>query len=129
MERDALSRLLAFGQGAYFLATGAWALLHLPSFLFVTGPKNDLWLVQTVGVLVAAIGLALLLAAGRDRVTLETRVLAVTSALGLAAVETWYALAGSIRGVYLLDALLELALIALWAVASLGARRAVAAPA
>ena len=58
-------RVIAGTQGSYFLLTGVWPLLHMRSFLAVTGPKTDLWLVETVGVLVAAIGAGLLLSAAR----------------------------------------------------------------
>jgi hypothetical protein len=39
--------------------------LNIRSFQAVTGPKTDLWLVQTVGVLVTVIGLTLCLATFR----------------------------------------------------------------
>lgn len=39
-------RAVGWSQGVYFGATGLWPILHLPSFLFVTGPKIDTWLVQ-----------------------------------------------------------------------------------
>src|SRR5687767_9483846 len=86
----------------------------MPSFLAVTGPKTDLWLVDTVGVLVLAVGVTLLVAAARRRVTFETRVLAVTSALGLAAIDVVFSLNGTIRAVYLLDAVAEIALVVAW---------------
>ena len=35
-----------------YLATGLWPLFNIESFQQVTGPKTDLWLVRTVGVLV-----------------------------------------------------------------------------
>jgi hypothetical protein len=35
--------LVALVQGVYFLLTGVWPIVHLPSFLAVTGPKTDLW--------------------------------------------------------------------------------------
>jgi hypothetical protein len=41
----------------------------MPSFLAVTGPKTDLWFVQTVGALIAVVGAALLLAACSGRIT------------------------------------------------------------
>jgi hypothetical protein len=44
-------------QAVYFLITGIWPLLHIESFMKVTGPKRDLWLVKTVGVLVTAIAM------------------------------------------------------------------------
>ena len=66
-------------QGAYYAATGVWALADIESFQVVTGPKADQWLVKTVGVLVTAIGGALALAGWRRRVTPEIRLLAVSS--------------------------------------------------
>jgi hypothetical protein len=45
---------LAARQGVYYLLTGVWPLPSIGSFQRVTGPKTDLWLVRTVGVLVAA---------------------------------------------------------------------------
>ena len=43
-------------------ATGIWPLLDIESFQDVTGSKTDLWLVRTVGVLVAVIDGVVLLA-------------------------------------------------------------------
>jgi hypothetical protein len=104
-------------QGLFYLATGIWPLLDIVSFQLVTGPKTDLWLVRTVGVLVAVIGAVLLLAAKRRRVTHEIVLLAVGSALGLAAIDVVYALSGRISAVYLADAVVEVGLALLWLVA------------
>ncbi|MGE3500053.1 MAG: hypothetical protein AB7N53_19505, partial [Candidatus Binatia bacterium] len=52
----------ALVQGIYFFTTGVWPLIHRASFEAVTGPKVDYWLVETVGILVAVIGLTLLAA-------------------------------------------------------------------
>jgi hypothetical protein len=114
-ESKSLAEGLAVGQGAYYLATGVWPLLHMRSFLAVTGPKTDLWLVKTVGALVGVIGAALLEAGRRGRVTRETALLAGGSAAALAAVDVVYASRGRIPPVYLLDAVPELALAAGWA--------------
>jgi hypothetical protein len=94
-------------QGAYYLATGIWPILHMRSFERVTGPKTDRWLVCTVGVLVSVIGGTLLAAARRDRETREIELLATGSAIGLAAVETVTALRGRIAPIYLADAALQ----------------------
>ena len=51
----------------YFMLTGIWPVVHMPSFIAVTGPKTDLWLVRTVGLLIAGIGLCSL----RDRCDLR----------------------------------------------------------
>ena len=104
-------------QGLYFAATGLWPIVSITTFQMVTGPKTDLWLVKTVGVLVIAIGAVLIVAALRRRITPEILLLAVTSALGLAAIDVIYVSRGRISPVYLLDAAAELILVALWAFA------------
>lgn len=111
---SSLAHWLAFGQGIYFGLTGLWPLLHMPSFLAVTGPKVDLWLVRTVGVLILAIGATLCSAGWRRRVTMEIAVLAVGSAVGLAAIDCFYVFVGRIPPIYLADAAAEALLIAAW---------------
>ena len=119
MQRVVVRRLalLAALQGAYFALTGAWALVHIESFMLVTGPKTDVWLVKTVGILVLAIGIALLVAAARERVSLEVAILAIGTAAGLAAIDIVYATTDVIRDVYLLDAAAEALLILAWGAA------------
>lgn len=115
-------KTLAAVQGAYYFVTGVWPLLSLRSFMAVTGPKVDTWLVRTVGVLVALIGGALASAGARRAVTPELSGLAAGSALGLATIDTVYATKGRISRIYLLDALVEIALVAGWVLAARGAR-------
>jgi hypothetical protein len=105
---------LALAQGLFYVATGLWPLIDIVSFQVVTGPKTDLWLVRTVGVLVTVVGAVLLAAWRARRVTPEIVLLAVGSALGLAAIDLRYALAGRISAVYLADALVEIALSLAW---------------
>jgi hypothetical protein len=88
----------------------------------VTGPKTDLWLVKTVGVLVAVIGGALMLAGTSRRTTPEIALLAAGSAGGLAAIDTVYTAKRRISPIYLLDAAAELALLGLWITARASAR-------
>jgi hypothetical protein len=107
---------LALIQGIFYLATGIWPLVDIASFQMVTGPKTDLWLVKTVGVLVAVIGAVLLAASRRRRVTSEIVMLATGSALGLAAIDLIYASSGRISPVYLADAAAEIGLAVAWAV-------------
>jgi len=110
---------LAASQGAYYRATGVWPLVSLRSFEAVTGPKMEGWLVETVGALVSCVGSALLLAARRKRVTPEMALLGAGSALALAAIDTIYTARRRISPIYLLDAVLELALAASWVRAAL----------
>ena len=111
-------RTIAWIQCVYFLVTGLWPLVHLPSFMAVTGPKTDKWLVRTVGLLIVAIalemGTSLIWQSG---LSIETRVLAISSALALAGVDIVYVARGVIAKIYLADAVAELALVAAWVTA------------
>ncbi|HEX8310415.1 MAG TPA: hypothetical protein VF614_03790 [Chthoniobacteraceae bacterium] len=111
--------ILATLHGSFYVITGVWPLVHISSFLAVTGPKTDLWLVRTVGLLVTVIGVALLLAGRRRAVTPEIEVLAIGSALALMMIDIIYVSAGVIPPIYLADAAAELALILCWSVALL----------
>lgn len=106
--------LLAWFQGLYYAVAGIWPVLHIDSFMLVTGPKTDIWLVHTVGLLLVAVGVVLCLAAYWLRLTLETIVLAAGAALALTGIELVYTWKGTISTVYLLDAALEILLIAGW---------------
>lgn len=111
-------------QGLYYLATGLWPLLSIRTFQLVTGFKTDNlptgreadhWLVMTVGVLIAVIGLALLVAGARRRVTAEVVLLAVGSIAGLIGIDVAYTARGVIAPIYLADAAGEVVLLILWA--------------
>ncbi len=103
-------------QGIYYLATGLWPLLSLPTFVRVTGPKTDEWLVRTVGLLVGVSGVALLLAAWSGRVTPELILLGIGEAVSLAVIDVVYSLRGRISKIYLLDAVAEVVLLVGWVV-------------
>jgi hypothetical protein len=105
---------VALIQGIYYGLTGLWPLISIRTFQQVTGPKTDLWLVKTIGVLIAVIGAALCLAGMRGDVSPPLVVLAVASAVGLAAVDVIYASKRVISPIYLMDALVEFVLIGWW---------------
>ena len=105
---------MAVLQGIYWAVTGIWPLLHMPSFLWVTGPKNDLWLVRTVAVLILVIGVVLLMAGFRKRGTEEVKLLGILGAAGLTIIDVYYSLNDVISNIYLLDAAGEIILILLW---------------
>ena len=111
-----LLRITAAAQGVYFSATGIWPLIHMRSFLAVTGPKVDLWLVETVAVLVLGIGLALLVAAARDRIGPDLLVMVLVVSIGLASIDTIYPMRDRIWNIYLLDAIAQLGFILLWSI-------------
>lgn len=105
-----------------YLLTGLWPLVSMDTFLAVTGPKTDLWLVRTVGVLVAAVGAGLLAAGVRRTVTLELGFVAAGAAASLAAIDIIYVSLGVIPPIYLADAAVEVPIAVLWLVAGARAR-------
>lgn len=111
---------LSMIQALYYIPTGVWPLIHVRSFLWVTGPKTDLWLLQTIGVLITAIGASLLVAGWGGVIGRETVVLAMTSAIGLAAVDVVLVSRGVISRIYAVDAVIEGILISCWVAAISG---------
>jgi len=112
-------------QGLYFLVTGIWPLVSIDTFQAVTGPKTDNlatgllidhWLVKTAGVLITAIGITLLTGAWRRSSSVELAVLAISASVGLAFIDVFYVARQVIAPIYLLDAVIELALIGGWAI-------------
>ena len=109
-------RVVAYVQAGYYGPAGVWPILSLRSFAWITGPKVDGWLVRTVGALVSVIGVVVGLAAYRRRLTPEMELLAVGTALSLAAVDVVTVSQRRIRRIYLLDAAANLGLVAAWVV-------------
>ena len=109
-------RAILLAQAAYYVTTGIWPFASLRTFLRVTGRKTDIWLVRMVGALAAVNGAMLALLIARRRECAEGATLAVLSALAFGAVETSYALRGTIGRIYLADAAVEAAF--LWNAAS-----------
>jgi hypothetical protein len=120
-------RSVAIIHGIYFLVTGLWPLISIRTFQIVTGPKTDLWLVKTVGAVIAVIGLTILVAAlnfspgpeaaaanGTANLNFPIFLLAVASCLALCVVDINYSVKGVISKIYLLDAAIEICLVAGW---------------
>ena len=91
-------------------------MVHLPSFLVVTGPKVDTWLVQTVGALLAVTGVALTLAAQRRRLNGDWALVAGGQAASLGIVDVIFVSDDRISPIYLLDAAVEFPLAVGWLV-------------
>lgn len=110
-------------QGLYWFSAGIWPLLHVRSFLAVTGCKHDTWLVQTLGALIAVIGAALLIAWRVRSRAHETTFLAIASAAALMLIDIIFVFNQTISPIYMRDAMLELALILLWSAALITSAR------
>lgn len=98
-------------QGIYFYITGAWPVLHIESFLKVTCPKTDTWLVKTFGAVLMCIGTCFIAAALKKSITFSVIMLAMLSAFTLAAVDIYYVSRNVICRIYLADAAVETSLL------------------
>lgn len=90
-------------QGLYYLLTGIWPVIHINSFMLLTGYKTDIWLVKMVGLLAAVIGLSLLL-----RTKHPDKMLSIGAALAFISIDVYYTANGIISSIYLADALLQM---------------------
>lgn len=105
---------LAWIQGVYYSATGIWPIIHIQSFMGITGPKTDLWLVRTVGMLVLCIGIGLIIAAIKKQINISIFLIAAGAALGFLVVDLYYFWNDVILPVYLADALLQFMILIFW---------------
>ncbi|MEO6002741.1 MAG: hypothetical protein ABIS43_06290 [Opitutus sp.] len=94
--------------------TGVWPILHLRSFVALTGPKTDYWLVQTFGAVLAIIGIALFLAGRRRSVAVELWIVGAGTAAILGVCDLVFVTQRAIGPVYLLDPAAEGVLVAGW---------------
>lgn len=105
MKRYIKYTLLA--QGAYYILTGLWALVDIDTFMQVTGPKTDTWLVKALAFLFCAIGLVLVLA-WSEKALLLPSMLALCTAVFMASIDFYFYMKGTIPGVYALDGILQI---------------------
>lgn len=119
MRSSRLIPCLSISQGAYYLITAFWSMVSMRSFQRVTGPKTDIWLVRTVALLLIVIGKVLAVAGFQQRTVPEVPLLGAGSSAALAGIDIVYAVRGRISRIYLLDALVELVFLAVWARACL----------
>ena len=109
-----LLRALPWLQGAYYLIFGIWSLLSITSFMDLTGPKNDVWLVKTVGSLLIVSGLAIIAAAVRKRMPIEIVIVGAGNAIALAGIDLVYVFTKTIPAIYMLDAAVEIVFAVCW---------------
>jgi hypothetical protein len=101
-------------QGLYYLLLGLWPLVGIGSYQEATWDGHSPpWMAQAVGALLLVIGATLCLAAYRRQGSPEVLMLAFGSALALAAVDVHLVWRGYSL-LYLLDAVLQLGLVAFW---------------
>jgi hypothetical protein len=101
-------------QGLYFFVTGLWPIIDISTFMEVTGPKTDIWLVKMVGALTVAISLLLLIIAKRRHITIESLILILASTVSYLTIDVYYSLHNVISYIYLADAAIQAIIIFMW---------------
>ncbi|HLT74991.1 MAG TPA: hypothetical protein VKZ68_07885 [Ohtaekwangia sp.] len=107
-------RSLLIVQSVYTLITGVWPLIHIESFIAATGPKEDIWLVKTVGAMLIPVSLALAAFVWINASRIPAILLGGLMAVVFAVIDFHYALADVISNVYMLDGVLQLIFIIGW---------------
>ncbi|WP_343631161.1 hypothetical protein [Fluviicola sp.] len=113
MKRTGRKSLLTL-QTAYYFLTGLWPLVHITSFMEVSGYKTDVWLVKTVGALILCAALTFVVDLRLREYSLGVTFLSLSTATALFAIDLYYSLSGVISKVYLADGLFQLVFIAWW---------------
>ncbi len=118
-QRNLIRPSVALAQGSFYLLTGLWPVLGVRSFQRLTGPKTDVWLVKTVGLLTTAVGAVLVLGAN-DTDDSRLAALGAAAAAALAGIDLTYVSKRVISRVYLGDAAAQLAFVFGWIAAGRG---------
>lgn len=100
-------RALLWVQAVYYTVTALWGLLHIESFMAVTGQKLDIWLVKTVSVLIIPIAVCLFCGLFLNTHPLLLILVAGTAALGFACIDFYYTANKTIRWVYAVDGVVQ----------------------
>lgn len=115
-KQNKLLKVLLLAQGVYSLLTASWGLIDIESFMAITGPKSDVWLVKTVSVLIIPISLCLLSYLFTRSGFTQAAIVGITSAIGLGAIDFYYSLRDVISKVYLGDGFMQVLFLLMWAV-------------
>lgn len=106
-------RLLIGIQSLYMIATAVWPIAHIESFIDVTGPKTDIWLVKTVGALLIPMAIALFIQMFVER-NATAFILGGGSATAFIIIDFYYALHDVISNIYLADGAAQLVFLLSW---------------
>jgi hypothetical protein len=105
---------ILFIQGLYYLVNGFWPIIHIKSFMVVTDPKEDLWLVKTFGMFIAVGGISMIVGALQGKFNKPLFTLAILGAMGFIVFEVYYVWTHVISRIYLADATFQFILLLLW---------------
>jgi hypothetical protein len=106
--------VLVMLQSVYFFITAVWPLVHIKSFMWVTGYKTDVWLVKTVSAILVPISLTMafhLLLKTDHRPLL---LLGLSTNISFICIDVYYSLTNVISDIYLVDAAIQGCFLIAW---------------
>lgn len=109
-----LLRIVIWTHATYILVTGLWPLIDIGSFIAATGPKQDIWLVKTVGALLLPIAICLYSYLLVNTDFKPAILLGSLTAIAFICINFYYALNDVISNVYLLDGAVEFLFLIGW---------------
>jgi hypothetical protein len=109
-----ITRILLWVQSSYMLLTAIWPLVDIHSFMKVTGPKTDIWLVKTVGALLIPVGLCLMYHLFIRTDQRPAILLGGLTAVSFICVDFYYALNDVISDIYMADGVLQIIFLSAW---------------
>jgi hypothetical protein len=98
----------------YIFVTAVWPIIHIQSFMIVTGPKTDIWLVKTVGALLIPISLTMVAQLNTSNEKKPLMILGAFTAIAFICIDLYYSLNDTIPDIYLADAAIEFIFLAGW---------------
>jgi hypothetical protein len=113
MNRKQLYKTALMLQGMYIFLTALWPIVDINSFMVITGPKTDTWLVKTVAVSLICVSLFFLLSSPKSEDLVVTFIACIFS-FGFAYIDFFYSLNKTIRWVYAIDGIIEILFGILW---------------
>jgi hypothetical protein len=94
-------------QGLYYLITGVWPLISMASFMAVTGPKTDIWLVKAFSIQISMMGIFFCFSVLKRDLGPNVLLLSILSSIGFIIVDVYYVIKGVIDPIYLADAVVQ----------------------
>lgn len=107
-------KIILISHAAYILLTGIWPIVDIRSFMMVTGPKEDIWLVKTVGALLIPVALCMLSYLRITTSKWPVIILAIGISIAFMCIDIYYATTDVISDIYLADAAAEFVFLSGW---------------
>ena len=109
------SKIFPISHLVYYFITAVWPLIHIDSFLLVTGYKIDIWLVKTVSLLLLPYCLLLIYLTFSFKKNFIIVITVMLCCLGLLFIDLYYYFKNVIKWVYVVDGFFELLFFTYWA--------------